>query len=352
MTLPTEAILTVDQLRVQIDTPQGVVQAVRDVQFTLAAGETLAVVGESGCGKSMTALAVMGVLPRTAKVSGQIYLGGERIDGLDARARNRLRGDRIGMVFQNPMSSFNPTMRVGEQIAETLVTHRGLSWRDANKRAVALLDRMRLSDAAARARQYPFELSGGMLQRAMIAMAIACEPLLLIADEPTTALDVTVQVEVLALLSELQREQQMALLLITHDMDVVARMADRVAVMYAGEIIEQAGIAQIFTATAHPYTEGLRRALPAGKSREQGLRGIPGAPPDLRALPSGCAFYARCERAMKLCANDEVPVFAVDADHTSRCWLSHPHFFEKQSSGKQNSEKQSSEKNSAGNIND
>lgn len=328
MTLAAEPILSVEQLRVQISTPQGHVQAVRDVSFSLAAGQTLAVVGESGCGKSMTALAVMGLLPRTAQVSGQLTLGGQRIDGLDARARNRLRGDRVGMVFQNPMSSFNPTMRVGEQIAETLVTHRGLSWREAGARAVALLDRMRLSDAAARARQYPFELSGGMLQRAMIAMAIACEPLLLIADEPTTALDVTVQVDVLDLLRELQREQQMALLLITHDMDVVAQMADRVAVMYAGEIVEQADIAQIFQATAHPYTHGLRRASPVGKSREQGLCGIPGAPPDLRALPSGCAFYARCEQAMKLCADRVVPVFDVDASHTSRCWLAHPHFKE------------------------
>jgi oligopeptide/dipeptide ABC transporter ATP-binding protein len=327
-------VLAVDDLAVDIrihreDTEHGVVQAVRGVSFAIAAGETLAVVGESGCGKTMTALAVMGLLPERAEIRGTITLQNQRIDRLDAdavgkKARNRLRGSQMGMVFQNPMSSLNPTMRIGEQIAEVLVTHRGVSWSDAHKRAVSLLDRMQMRDAAARAKQYPFEFSGGMLQRAMIAMAVACEPALLIADEPTTALDVTVQVEVLALLKELQREQQMALLLITHDMGVVARMADDVAVMYAGQIIEHATARDLFAAPAHPYTQGLLRALPAGKTREQGLSGIPGTPPDLLAPPVGCAFYARCERAMQICAEHVVPAFAVGASHHSRCWLSHP----------------------------
>lgn len=318
------SVLAVDNLAVDIRTSNGRVQAVRGVSFAIDAGETLAIVGESGCGKTMTALAVMGLLPETAETRGTIALESERIDQLDARARNRLRGARIGMVFQNPMSSLNPTMRVGEQIAEVLVTHRGLSWDAAHRRAIALLDRMQMRDAAARARQYPFEFSGGMLQRAMIAMAIACEPVLLIADEPTTALDVTVQVEVLNLMRELQREQQMALLLITHDMSVVARMAQNVAVMYAGQIVERAAIADIFRAPAHPYTAGLLRALPAGKNREQGLTGIPGTPPDLLAPPAGCAFYARCEHAMKICAEQPVPDFAVSPTQHSRCWLAHP----------------------------
>jgi len=222
------------------------------------------------------------------------------------------------------MSSLNPTMRIGEQIAEVLVTHRGLGWDEALTHAVQLLERMQVSNAAARARQYPFEFSGGMLQRAMIAMAIACNPVLLIADEPTTALDVTVQVEMLALLREIQREHRMALLLITHDMGVVARMADRVGVMYAGQIIEHAPIQAIFNATAHPYTAGLRAALPEGKTRESGLQGIPGAPPDLIAPPPGCAFYARCPSAMKICELQSVPEFHLEAQHSSRCWLQHP----------------------------
>jgi oligopeptide/dipeptide ABC transporter ATP-binding protein len=327
-------VLEVENLRVDIRAGSGIVQAVRDVSFALDAGETLAVVGESGCGKTMTALAVMGLLPRVADITaGEIRLQGQRIDQLAPAVRNRLRGSQLGMIFQNPMSSLNPTMRIGDQIAEVLITHRGMNRADALARAVQLLDRMQVSNAVARARQYPFEFSGGMLQRAMIAMAIACNPVLLIADEPTTALDVTVQVEMLALLKEIQREHQMALLLITHDMGVVARMADRVAVMYAGQIIEHAGIADIFNATAHPYTAGLRAALPEGKTREQGLQGIPGAPPDLIAPPPGCAFYARCAAAMTLCENLSPPEFAVGESHGSRCWLRHPQLVDAKDTG-------------------
>jgi len=329
--VPVSSVISVDNLVVDIRSAHGAVHAVRDVSFEIKAGETLAVVGESGCGKTMTALAVMGLLPAAATITaGAITLESQRIDQLDARAYNRLRGARMGMIFQNPMSAFNPTMRVGEQIAETLVTHRAMSWRDAHAHAMRLLDRMRISDAAARARQYPFEFSGGMLQRAMIAMAVACEPVLLIADEPTTALDVTVQVEVLALLRELQREQNMALLLITHDMGVVANIANRVAVMYAGQIVEQASVNSVFNAAAHPYTQGLLRAMPEGQLRKNGLRGIPGAPPDLLLPPAGCGFYARCEHAMKICEQHQVPEFfratsaSTNAAHISRCWLSHP----------------------------
>ncbi|MET0379484.1 MAG: ABC transporter ATP-binding protein, partial [Spongiibacteraceae bacterium] len=222
------SVLDVDNLTVAIrsngqGTPHGRVQAVRGVSFAIDAGETLAIVGESGCGKTMTALAVMGLLPDAAEMHGAITLENRRIDRLDTRARNRLRGSRIGMVFQNPMSSLNPTMRVGEQIAEVLVTHRGLGWDAAHQRAITLLDRMQVRDAAARARQYPFEFSGGMLQRTMIAMSLACSPEVLIADEPTTALDVTIQAQILLLLRDLQETQGLSIILITHDLGVVAR---------------------------------------------------------------------------------------------------------------------------------
>jgi len=321
-------VLALDDLQVEIPTRDGIVRPVRGVTLQVDAGETLAVVGESGCGKSMTALAAMGLLPKGARISGgEVRLRERRLNDLDEAGWNRLRGGRIGMVFQNPMSSFNPTMRVGAQIAETLVAHRGLTWREAELRAVALLDRMQIPSAAQRARQFPFEFSGGMLQRAMIAMAVACEPTLLIADEPTTALDVTVQVEVLALLRDLQQERGMALLLITHDLGVVAQVADRVAVMYAGQVVEQGAVDAIFHATAHPYTLGLKRSLPSQHVHagdDEPLAVIRGTPPDLIAPPPGCGFYARCESAMRICESGAVPVFELEGSHCARCWLRHP----------------------------
>jgi oligopeptide/dipeptide ABC transporter ATP-binding protein len=318
-------VLELRDLTVHIRTRGGIVQPVRGVSLQVAGGETLALVGESGCGKSMTALAATGLLPAgAAVVNGTIRLQGETLNALDERGWNRVRGARIGMVFQNPMSSFNPTMRVGEQIAEGLIAHRGLGRGEALGRAAQLLERMRIPAARRRARQYPGEFSGGMLQRAMIAMAVACEPALLIADEPTTALDVTVQREVLNLLRELQRERDMALLLITHDLGVVAQVADRVAVMYAGQIIEHAPVDAIFFATAHPYTAGLKQALPERHRRGEGLQMIKGTPPDLMQPPPGCGFYPRCERALRICAEGEVPEFTPAPAHGSRCWLLHP----------------------------
>jgi len=322
--MTAKPLLELRALRVHIDAHGHTVQAVRDVDLCVAAGETLALVGESGSGKSITALSAVGLLPGAARIkSGEVWFDGARVDDADERRWNALRGSRIGVVFQNPLSAFNPSMRVGEQVAESLRAHRGLDGRAAAKRAVELLDRMRIPQAAQRARQYPFEFSGGMLQRAMIAMAVACEPQLLIADEPTTALDVTVQVEVLALLRELQRDSGMGLLLITHDLGIVAQLADRVAVMYAGQIVEQAPVDAIFHATAHPYTLGLRRALPATQGRER-LRAIDGTPPDLAQPPAGCGFYPRCEHAMRVCAAGAVPAFAASETHVSRCWLLHP----------------------------
>jgi oligopeptide/dipeptide ABC transporter ATP-binding protein len=321
MTLP---LLELRKLRVHIETRGAIVQAVRDVDLQIAAGETLALVGESGCGKSITALSLMGLLPSGARiVGGDILLHGQRVNDGDEAAWNSIRGNRIGIIFQNPLSSFNPSMRIGEQIAESLCAHRGLDRRTALARAVQLLERMRIAQAGQRARQYPFEFSGGMLQRAMIAMAIACEPQLLIADEPTTALDVTVQVEVLQLLRELQRDSGMGLLLITHDLGIVAQMADRVAVMYAGQIVEQASVDDIFYATAHPYTRGLKAALPGAHGREQ-LRAINGTPPNLAQPPAGCGFYPRCAAALRVCEKGEVPEFMLSNEHRSRCWLLHP----------------------------
>jgi len=316
-------LLELRALQTAIRTPRGVINAVRGVDLCVHAGETLALVGESGCGKSMTAMSAAGLLPHNAAiVGGDVLFKGARLNDCSEREWNRVRGAQIGFIFQNPMSSFNPSMRIGDQIGEVLRAHRAMSARDAQRRAVQLLDRMRIASAATRARQYPFEMSGGMLQRAMIAMAVACEPKLLIADEPTTALDVTVQKEVLQLLRELQRDGGMGCLLITHDLGIVAHMADRVAVMYAGEIIEQGPVSNVLGAMAHPYTRGLRAALPDGARDE--LTAIAGAPPDLSQRWRGCGFCARCPQAMQICALEDPPLFALDAAHAARCWLQHP----------------------------
>lgn len=321
-------LLAVHDLHVSIQTSRNEVHAVRGVDLQVNAGETLALVGESGCGKSMTAMSIAGLLPTNAEITrGDVLLNGTRLNDYNEAQWNRVRGAQIGFIFQNPMSSFNPAMRIGDQIAEVLLAHRALSKHAAQQRAVQLLDRMRIANAAARARQYPFEMSGGMLQRAMIAMAVACAPKLLIADEPTTALDVTVQKDVLQLIAELQREQKMGCLLITHDLGIVEQIADRVAVMYAGEIIEQGTVHSLFSATRHPYTQGLRAALPEIRVGERAGRGdlaaIPGTPPDLAQQWSGCSFSPRCAKAMKICIAQSPPVFDVGNEHSARCWLLH-----------------------------
>jgi ABC-type dipeptide/oligopeptide/nickel transport system ATPase component len=261
-------LLEVDDLRVEFDTYGGSVKAVRGVSFSVAAGKTLAIVGESGCGKSVTVQSLMGLTPMPP---GRITSGRARLRGVDILGRKEIdgreiRGREIGMIFQDPMTSLNPTMTIGRQIAETLEVHRGWSRKRALGRAVELLDMVRIPEATQRANQYPFEFSGGMLQRAMIAMAIACEPAILIADEPTTALDVTIQAQVLDLLSDLQRDSGTAIILITHDLGVVARMADDVVVMYAGQVAERGSVEDVFYRSAHPYTLGLRAAMPSSTS--------------------------------------------------------------------------------------
>jgi oligopeptide/dipeptide ABC transporter ATP-binding protein len=318
------AVLEVTDLHVEFDTHGGIVKAVRGASFAVVRGKTLAIVGESGCGKSVTVQSIMGLIPMPP---GRITSGAALLDGVDILRRKivdgeDVRGNRIGMIFQDPMSSLNPTMKVGRQIAETLRVHRGYSRERALARAVELLEMTDIPEADKRAQQYPFAFSGGMLQRAMIAMAIACEPDILIADEPTTALDVTIQAQILDLLQELQRKNGMAIVLITHDLGVVARMADEVAVMYAGEIIEKGSAEDLFYRSAHPYTLGLRAAMPSKDlSRAQGLRPIEGAPPDLFAPPAGCGYFARCPHAMGLCEHHRPPRFAVGAGHEARCWL-------------------------------
>jgi len=344
-------LLAVDDLRVEFATHGGTVHAVRGVSFAVDAGGTLAIVGESGCGKSVTVQSLMGLVPTppgriaggAARWRGHDILGSTVVDGRE------IRGREIGMIFQDPMSSLNPTMTIGAQIAEPLEVHRGYSRRQARQRAVELLTLIRIPEAERRARQYPFEFSGGMLQRAMIAAAIACEPALLIADEPTTALDVTIQAQILDLLQELQRTVGMAIILITHDLAVVARMADTVAVMYAGQIVEQGPAHAVFHRSAHPYTRGLKAALPTSDPDDhRPLQPIEGSPPDLFSPPSGCAYAARCPHAMQICAREAPPRFVLadkdgasegpgisprpadDAEpcppslHFARCWLHHP----------------------------
>ena len=320
------AVLEVRDLHVEFDTYGGIVHAVRGVSFDVFAGKTLAIVGESGCGKSVTVQSIMGLIPMppgritrgSARLQGHDILRSKLIDGEDVR------GGRIGMIFQDPMTSLNPTMTIGAQIAETLVVHRGLSAKQAMARAVELLETSRIPEAAKRARQYPFEFSGGMLQRAMIAMSIACEPAVLIADEPTTALDVTIQAQILDLMMDLQRDKGMAIVLITHDLGVVARMADDVAVMYAGEIVERGTANDVFHRSSHPYTLGLRAAMPSRDPNNTAkLLPIDGSPPDLFAPPVGCGYFARCPFAMRVCEANRPPPLPVEAGHDARCWLQH-----------------------------
>ncbi|WP_265911368.1 ABC transporter ATP-binding protein [Erwinia billingiae] len=297
------SILSVSRLSITLRIGRERVWALSDLSFAINAGETLALVGESGCGKSLTALALMGLLPQpTAQVSeGEIRFDGEDLTRLSDRQMQRLRGRKIAMIFQDPMSALNPVKTVGNQLMEVLRVHLGLSRAEAFERAVALLEKVHIPDPRRRMQEYPHRLSGGMSQRVMIAMAIACQPTLLIADEPTTALDVTIQAQILALLRELQQETGMALLLITHDLGVVAAMADRVAVMYAGRKVEEAPVLSLFDHPVHPYTRGLMRATPTSGAASQKLLSIPGRVPALSQLPAGCAFYDRCAEAQPGC---------------------------------------------------
>lgn len=297
--------LELDGLSVVLHTRAGALPAVADVSLSVAPGETLALVGESGCGKSMTALAIMRLLPEPPArlAGGRVLLDGTDVAALPERAMQDIRGRSIAMIFQDPMSALNPVATVGAQIAEVLRRHEGLSGRAAHDRTLELLDLVGIPDPAGRIDEFPHRLSGGMSQRVMIAMAIACRPRVLIADEPTTALDVTIQAQILELLRRLQDETGMAMLLITHDLGVVAEIADRVAVMYAGRIVEQATTEALFARPLHPYARGLMGATPVGgpAGRQRRLADIPGSVPPLAALPPGCAFAPRCPQRFAPC---------------------------------------------------
>jgi oligopeptide transport system ATP-binding protein len=316
-------LLEVKDLSVEFRTERGAVRAVDGVGFELGERETLAIVGESGSGKSVTALSVLRLVPSPpGRVSGAVLFEGRDLTRLDDAAIRAIRGDRIAMIFQEPMSSLNPALTVGRQVGEPLHLHRRHSWRAALAKAGELLSAVAVPDAARRLAFHPHQFSGGMRQRAMIAMALACRPKLLIADEPTTALDVTVQAQILALLKQLTQEAGSALILITHDLGVVARYADRVAVMYAGRIVESAPARELYARPRHPYTRGLMESIPrlddaAGKR----LVPIPGQPPDLAGLPPGCAFAPRCKFAMARCRSERPALAPVGERHLKACFL-------------------------------
>jgi oligopeptide/dipeptide ABC transporter ATP-binding protein len=312
--------LAVEALEVTFATDAGPVKAVDGVDFALAAGKTVALVGESGCGKTVTALALLGLVPAPGRVSGgRVLYDGADLASMPEPALDRLRGDRVAMIFQEPMTALNPVYTVGDQIAEVLVVHRGATRRGAWSDAIDLLARVGIPDAEARAAAYPHQLSGGMRQRAVIAMALACRPDVLIADEPTTALDVTVQAQILDLIMAAQGEMGMAVLFISHDLAVVSEVADRVLVMYAGRIVEDAAARDLFADPRHPYTRGLIETVPDPGRRRRRLAAIPGTVPDLGSLPRGCRFVTRCPLATATCREAEPPMETADDGRRVAC---------------------------------
>ncbi|MEU2496214.1 ABC transporter ATP-binding protein [Streptomyces sp. NPDC007883] len=317
------ALLEVRDLHVEFRTRDGVARAVDGVSWSVAGGETLAVLGESGSGKSVTAQAVMGIVdtPPGRITGGEILFRGRDLLKLKEDERRRIRGAGMAMIFQDALSSLNPVLTVGDQLGEMFTVHRGMSRKDARAKAVELMDRVRIPAAAERVGQYPHQFSGGMRQRIMIAMALALEPEVIIADEPTTALDVTVQAQVMDLLAELRRELGMGLVLITHDLGVVADVADRIAVMYAGRIVETAPVHDLYKAPAHPYTRGLLDSIPRLDRKGRELYAIRGLPPNLTDVPPGCAFHPRCPMARDVCRTDEPELSEVNPDRGSACFF-------------------------------
>jgi peptide/nickel transport system ATP-binding protein len=325
-TLAEDMVLDVKNLQTVFFTNSGLFKAVDDLSFSVRRGETLAIVGESGCGKSVTALSIMRLVPDPPGriVGGSVTLEGTDVLGLDEAEMRAIRGNRISMIFQEPMTSLNPVMRIGDQITEAVRLHRDMSAREAWKKAVEMLRLVRIPEPERRAHEYPHQLSGGMRQRAMIAMALACRPSLLIADEPTTALDVTIQAQILALIVELQQELGTGLILITHDLGVVAQTAQRVIVMYAGKKVEEAGVEALFENPRHPYTRGLMASMPAvlsfGSKTDKRLTEIPGMVPSLTNLPPGCAFAPRCSLAIDKCRAEFPPLEDWGDNHFAACW--------------------------------
>lgn len=319
--LQKHSLLEARDLSIHFFTEEGVIRAVENVNLEIYSGEILGLVGESGCGKSVTGLSLLRLIPIPPGriVSGDILFDGRSLLPLEEKEMEKVRGNDISMIFQEPMTSLNPVFTIGDQIMEAVILHQGLDKTEARKRAIEMLDRVKISSPEKRIDSYPHQLSGGMRQRAMIAMALSCQPKLLIADEPTTALDVTIQAQVLQLLKEIQMEMGMSVMLITHDLGVVSEIADRVAVMYAGRIFEYGPIEAIFGKMRNPYTRGLMRSIPQLAEKKNRLNAIPGQVPDPMNLPAGCKFHPRCYLVIEECKKEEPPLFQVNGNHFSRC---------------------------------
>ncbi|HHX37024.1 MAG TPA: ABC transporter ATP-binding protein [Clostridiaceae bacterium] len=325
----TERLLEVKHLKTSFFTDSGEVRAVNDVSFNLDAEKVLGIVGESGSGKSVSAYSVMQILDYPGRiVGGSIFLKGKDLTTFTSKEMESIRGERISIIFQDPMTSLNPVFTIGNQIRESLILHTNRNKDEANKRAIELLDLVGINEPARRIKQYPYELSGGMRQRVMIAMALACEPDILIADEPTTALDVTIQGQILELIQDLQKEMGMAVIMITHDLGVIASMCDEIIVMYAGTICERGSADDIFYNPHHEYTKGLIRSIPKLRKENERLVPIPGSPVDLLNMPPGCPFAARCRQAMDICLEERPGELVVAPGHSAACWLNVKRFME------------------------
>jgi peptide/nickel transport system ATP-binding protein len=318
----TETLLRISNLKTQFFTGEGIVHAVDGVDLSLGRGETLGVVGESGSGKSVTAYSVLKLISYPGRVvEGEVQFRGENLLEKTPEEMKEIQGNRIAMIFQEPMTSLNPVFTIGRQVMEPLIYHKNYSAAEARREAIHLLKRVGIPSAETRAHEYPHQLSGGMRQRVMIAMALACRPELLIADEPTTALDVTIQAQILALMKQLQEEFGMAIMLITHNLGVVAQMVNRVVVMYAGQVVEAGGVERIFDRPGHPYTVGLLGSIPKLNERRDRLQVIEGTVPSPSQIPQGCRFHPRCSRAMDVCRQDPPSLIETEPGHEVRCWL-------------------------------
>ena len=316
------ALLEVRDLHTAFTTPAGTVNAVNGVSFDLERGKVLGIVGESGSGKSVTAYSIMQILEKNGKiVSGSIKVDGQELVGAGEKVMKTVRGNKISIIFQDPMTSLNPTYTIGHQLVEAIVLHTDRNKKQAWDRAVEMLRLVNINEPEKRMKQYPYEFSGGMRQRIMIAMALACEPDILIADEPTTALDVTIQAQILELMQSLQKELGMAIIMITHDLGVVAQMCDEVIVMYAGSICEQGTADEIFYNPCHEYTKGLMRSIPTVNNDDEKLEPISGTPIDLLNMPAGCPFAPRCDAAMKICMRERCPRMEINNEHAAACWV-------------------------------
>jgi oligopeptide/dipeptide ABC transporter ATP-binding protein len=321
-----DPLLSIQDLRVRFKTFQGTVLAVDGINLQMAPGETVGLVGESGCGKSVTAMSILGLLPqKSAQIEGRIYFSGRDLLQVGEEELFKIRGNLISMIFQEPMTSLNPTMRIGTQIAEAMVLHQNLTWKEAEQKAVDILDQVQIPDPKARALDYPHRLSGGMRQRAMIAMALSCRPKMLLADEPTTALDVTIQAQIMDLMQRLKEQLNTAILLVTHDLGLIAEMVSRVIVMYAGQVVEEGPVKSLFRDPHHPYTQGLLGSVPklgqkflSGRRRLDEIKGIV---PNLHNLPPGCRFNPRCHRVMERCRTETPELAPVAGERNLRCWL-------------------------------